>query len=241
MNLLKLADAARDARKMQRLVPGLPAVRSSPLAARSPQVGATITNLDNPSPVARVQGRPSMKLERLPDGGLRLRIQSNVTRAALLDEADLASLRTIAQNMVSRARAQSQGPLSLKDLRRRGHPYGRNARGLMRGKLGRIGSVKGARGAVPNLSVVNRQTGVFAAAWVAEAGLNDRGPYIDLINESEIAAYLGMGTRRMQAHGPWTHVAINAVPAISSAIQKMVYEGNRRKLIEADLTSSLKI
>lgn len=217
-------------------VPGLPVAASTP---RSPSIGATTTNLTAPEDVADVSGQPSMKIHGFTDGIAMTTVERKTKYASLLDERDLKELQRYADRVVERMIAQSQGPLTTKQQRRMGHPYGRNERGHMRGKLGNIGHVKGRRGGAPNLTIVNRQSGKFARSWSALARLTPFGAAVDWKNSAEYARFLALGTRPMQAHGPWTDAPTATRSELNSAFQKMISQAIRRKSIEAMMARSL--
>lgn len=221
--------------------PGLPAVTGSPLARRSPRIGSTTTNLSVPDDVADVANQPSMKLFRLPDGGVETRMRRNTRLTGIIDERDLDGLRRIMARIEVQAERQSQGPLSLRQLAKMGHPYGRGSTGRMRGKLGRIGRVKGARGSVGNLAVINKQSGELARSWKGSVELDAGGVTLSLVNESPVASYLAFGTRRMAAHGPFTSLYVLMLSQINSEWQRTVRQAARRKAMEFQLAQSLGI
>lgn len=228
MNMMQYASQVQAQRGGVR-VPGLPAVPGQ----RAPMSGSTTTNLSVPAEITSVANQPSMKLERLPDGGIATVIERKLRFPNLLDEKDLQGIRRWVERAVQQMVNQSQGPLSRRQLAKMGHPYGRNAKGLMRGRLGRIGRVAGVRGSVSNLSVVNRQSGALARSWGAETQLRPSGVRISLINAAAYAQYLGMGTVRMQAHGPFSSVPTSMMAQLNSEWQKAVRAAYRRKAIEA--------
>lgn len=229
------ADIARDLRKL--VVPGLPAAPS----AKKPMLGSTTTNLFAPQNETVASGAPSIKLIRQSDGGVVVEIRRKSRFGALIDDGDLSGLKRIAGQMVSRAEAQSQGPLLSRVLAQRGHPYGRGAGGRMRGKLGRIGQVRGVRGSVPSLSVVNRQSGNFARSWESDVSHDDKGVVIRLSNASKVAGFLAFGTRKSVAHGPFVSAPLLFMPQVDAEWQKIIRSATRRKSMEQDVATTLGI
>lgn len=236
IDFLRGADRARDLRRAASVVPGLPAAPSLRNANRA----ATTTNLFKPQNVATPTGMPSVKMVRLNGGGVAVEIRRNTRFATLLDEGDLSGLKRIAGQMKERAENQSQGTLSSRDLRRRGHPYGRNDGGRMRGKLGRS-YAKSVRGAVPSLSIVNRQSGAFARSWDATVEYDENGVVIRLVNDSGVAGFLAFGTRKSAAHGPFTSAVAQFQAQLNSEWQRVIYRATRRKQMESEAALSLGI
>ena len=236
MNLNRFVDAAALA---GRVVPGLPSVPSSPLAARKPNIGATSTNLDVPMDSISASNQPSVKVLRLSDGSVAVEIRRNVRFPGLIDDRDGVGMRRLGTDMVRQMKASSKGALSTRTLRKMGHPYGRNARGTMRGKLGSIGRVSGVRGSVPSLSVVNSQSGAFARAWDSEVETDATGVTLRLTNDTEYSAFLAFGTSKMQAHGPFTAVPVRNLSRINSEWQRAVKAAYSRKKLESDAMSQL--
>lgn len=235
-SFLRGADMARDLRKPASVVPGLPA---APTAAK-PNRAATTTNLFAPRDTETPSNQPSVKMTRMEGGGVAVEIRRETRFAALLDDADLVGLKSLAQRMKERAVAQSQGTLSLRDLRRRGHPYGRNASGLQRGKIGRQ-YARGVRGAVPSLSIVNRQSGVFARSWKASVERDESGVVVRLENDASVSAFLAFGTKKLAAHGPFTNVPAAFQSQLNGEWQRVIYRAIRRKQIENDAAITLGI
>ena len=238
MNLLRFADAARDITRLSR-VPALPA---TPTLAK-PNRGATTTNLLRPQLTAKVSIAPSMKINALDGGrgGVEVVIRRNARFVGIVDKGDTQGLQRLANEMIEQMRRQSEGTLSLKQLRKMGHPYGRNARGLQRGKIRGIGNVRGVRGSVPNLAVVNKQSGAFARSWESSVDVDESGVTVRLINTTPYASALALGTRKMVAHGPFSSVVTRYTSRINSEWQKAVRGAYNRKAIENDLAASLGI
>lgn len=244
-NLMQFATLARNAHALSTgiggsRVPGLPAASGSPLAARSPGIGSTTTDLAVPADITSVSNQPSMQMVRLEGGAMATLIRRRTRYMGILDERDLDGIKRLATQMIERMVAHSQGSLTLRELARRGHPYGRNAQGRMRGKLGRgLGSVKGARGSVPNLSIVNRQSGAYAQAWEADVALDPGGVTISLINTAPYSSFLSFGTVKMQAHSPATLVPVMMLSQLNSEWQKALSVAYRRKTIEAQMAQAV--
>lgn len=236
MNLLRLADAARDITRLSR-VPALPATATP----AKPNRGATTTNLSRPQLTASMSNAPSMKISALDGGrgGVEVVIRRNARFAGIVDKGDVRGMQRLADEMIEQMKNQSQGTLSLKQLRKMGHPYGRNASGLQRGKIRGVGNVRGVRGSVPNLTVVNKQSGAFAGAWKSSVDVDESGVTVRLINTTPYAAALALGTRRMVAHGPFSSVVMRYTSRINSEWQKAVRGAYNRKSVEMDLAASL--
>lgn len=158
-------------------------------------------DINAPLPVATM---PSVQIVRRSNGGVSLLIRLNSNYAAMLDDT---GIERMAARMTEQMRDFSHGRLSTKRLRQMGHPYGRSSRGLMRGKLGRgIGRVAGFRGSVPNLTIINEQTGVLARSWDYRVRRDAQGVLVNIFNTAPEAWYVIAGTARMQAHGPMAFV-----------------------------------
>jgi hypothetical protein len=246
MNLHKLADNARDLKGTFR-VPALPPTPT----VRAPRRGETSTDLANLRPLSQmptvdVVNQPAMKVVGRPDGSAVVSIRRNTRFIGMVEDSDLAGLEKVAKAIMDDMVRQSQGPLTTRMLRRMGHPYGRNARGRMRGKLGNIGKVHGIRGSVPNLAVINRQSANgLASQWRHEIKRDAGGVTIEFINEAPYAAYLALGTRKMQAHGPFTNAPLRRIGQINAQWNAAIRKATRRKAnefgIEHAVARSLRI
>lgn len=251
MNLNRLADEKKtESRLPDLIVAGLIPVRSSPLAAKRPDIGSTVTNVNNPMTKVSVAGQPSIQLERLPNGGVSINIRRMPRFPGLVDAHDLEGWLGVGDSIIRYLENMSHGPLTAKDRRRLGYPYGRGLRveggrymlkGKKRGKLGRIGHVKGIRGSVPNMNIINNQTGRFDGAWRREIDLSGPESVLRIICDDPVIAYLAFGTYKMQAHGPFTYAAVKFLPQINSVFQKAVRAAYARKRVEADLLNALGI
>ena len=175
-------------------VPGLPQLPRLP--GRRTETGGTLTQLVNPKPYSEVIGHPSMRVVRTEDGGVQTILKRNAKAAEFMTDADFRKFAAILNDVKAEAIKLSQGPLSLKELRRRGHPYGRG------GRRGRIAS--SGRAGIPNLAIVNRQSGKLAGAWSVQIKRGKSGADFILENSAQWAAFVALGTKRMAAHGPFT-------------------------------------
>jgi hypothetical protein len=145
----------------------------------------------------------------MPNGGVEVAVRRRSRYAENLSDADLAQIEKSAKRMLEGAKSLSRGPLTYRELRRRGHPYGKGRR---RG-LGRLTSARG----VSNLAVVNRHSGEFEAAWDVKVSRDKGGLTIRLTNDSSNASYLAFGTKRMKAHGPFTTAVARELFALNRA------------------------
>lgn len=217
--------AAEKARTMRRMVlPGLPAAP----AARSALRGATTTDFKRHDTVPlEVAGLPSVKIETPPNGGLRVVVTLRSRYAAQIAVGGFMFLEPIAIEALRRYVALSRGPLRSAALRAMGHPYGRDKGGIGRrlprtagGR--RLGNVRGIRGSVADLAVVNSQTGRFANAWQYEIVAVSGGVQMVFSNTAPWAVFLATGTRKMQAHGPFTYVIATMQTQIRGAWQREI-------------------
>lgn len=94
--------------------------------------------------------------------------------AAGLPEAAAAAVNSVADQVLARARGMSQGPLSLKTLRRLGHPYAR-----------RHGRIRGPG----REDEINKQSGVFLQSWTLERA-PATGAEASVFNVAPHASYL---------------------------------------------------
>lgn len=200
---------------------GLPGVRS-PAGRYS---GATVTDLNKTGPIGIVN-MPSATMTQRSGGGTDISLQLNTKYAGSL--GDLKALRVVAEQMVKRLEAQSHGPLRTQQLVQLGHPYGRDKGGVPR-KLPkttsgrRIGHVKGIRGSVPDLTVINEQSpNGLAVQWGYEITVNTKGVLLTFYNDAPYSLYVLAGTRTMQAHGPATYVLVLFRDQLRSAWQTEV-------------------
>jgi len=163
----------------------------------------------------------------------------------LMGDMDLGDVVQAARAMFDDFKAHSRGPLTRYDLRDLGHPYGYGApdepptweklgrprevprfpQVLREGQLRRVslGHVRGMRGSVPTMSVVNRDTREFERSWRWTYSVRGDGLTLVFWNErksergSPISWFLAHGTIWMQAHGPWEVVPTAHWPQIVNA------------------------
>ncbi len=189
----------------------------------------------------RMEGHPSVDLHRKgPEGGTVQTVRLRTTTGVDLSENDLAPLKQIARQWWEFLKQMSQGPHSLDDLRRMGHPYGYpHNRGQSRwerigaprghGHLFKRGwAVKGVRGFVPPLTVINRQTGDLEKSWrwgISRAG---DGIAVNWWNPMPYSFYLAHGTTKMRAHGPWAEAADRYLPELQRAWVNALRGAQRR-------------
>lgn len=181
------------------------------------------------------EGLPSLEWRQGPSGNtiLTLRLSSQWVGAM-----DLSALVDLGRAMHEEFKAHSHGPYSLMDLEAMGHPYGYGEpdEPLTWEKLTRprkvpryadtiagrrsIGHVRGIRGSVGTMSVVNMQTGDFSRAWRWSYSVGAGGVTMSWWNERKsdrgapVAWFLAHGTVKMQAHGPWEVVPRRWWPAL---------------------------
>jgi hypothetical protein len=176
-------------------------------------------------------------MEGYPSVDIHMSASGNVTQTVRLHseyarDIDLATVRHLAAQWYAALRRLSEGPLTRRDLRRMGHPYGygdtpvvswgrlRNPRAIP-GYQGRYRA--GSRGMVTNRAVINSPTGRFRDAWRMSVTIQDGGAQLNFWNEarSDRGAnypwFLAHGTVKMQAHGPWEEVARQLLPEVHSA------------------------
>jgi hypothetical protein len=172
--------------------------------------------------------------QRDGSGNTVLTLRLNSRHAAGMDMQEVVG---IARDMMEGFRAHSQGPLGYDALAELGHPYGYAApnqrktwadlgvpRKVPRYYNGRsLGHIRGLRGSVPTMSVVNRHTGDFLRGWRWTYSRRSDGVTLTFWNERKsatgapIAWFLAHGTRTMQAHGPWEVVPRRFWPSIVQA------------------------
>lgn len=176
----------------------------------NPRLGAT----RGPSTQPDVIGQPSLKLQKA-DAGVVTILRRRSRYAEFITDAEMQAFeRFVERKVLSEARALSQGTLSLRELARRGHPYGR---GVVRsgGRRGGLGRLQGARTGVSNLAVVNKQSGELARSWSFGAQRAKGGVTLQLKNSAPQSVFLAFGTSRMRAHGGFTTAIARHLPAIN--------------------------
>lgn len=148
---------------------------------------------------SRLPSRGVSQPIKLPGGGVMTAFRLNGRYVDFMTRAELQGLESLAKEAQVEAVALSQGPLSLAELRRRGHPYGRGRRGRRRG----LGRLQGRRAGVSNMDVLNKQSGTTAASWQAQVDVDKSGATVRLVNTSDVAAFTALGTKKMESHGPY--------------------------------------
>lgn len=213
-------------------LPGLPKLKNV-----HPRAGGTIsasgTGIANIHPdlasslsVVRV---PGLRLEEYGEGGAASILTLKSKNIKHISEADLEPIRKIMGKVKQDAQNLSLGPLTLKILARMGHPYGFDkGTGRARKLPVRIGHVKGIKGYVTNLAIINIQTGDLHSSWSIE--VEKVGDVVEcrLINTVEYAWYLAHGTDKMQAHGPWVMAYINNWSRINEAWTEVWKKAGRK-------------
>lgn len=202
-------------------VPGLPSVPGG----RNPQRGSTRTFLDPSQRPALidVEAQPSMKVVPQSDGSVQVVLKRNARAAEYMTRAEYEILAGIMRDVRREAESLSHGPLSLRELRRRGHPYGR---GIRRGRIARSG-----RAGVPSLAVVNKQSGKFASLWRTDIKKGKTGADFVLRNEAPYAKFLAEGTAKMRAHGPFSIAFIKHLRRLDTAWRKAAKDAVLREMI----------
>ncbi len=223
-------------------LPGLPAVgKASPYAARNANLGQTnIANgvesylqvLRSPAtprtddPYLEVAGQPSLRIfleNGTNDTVIELRRRSNYTDHM----TDFSGLMHGQESALEMLRAMSQGPYTERDLIRLNRPYA--TKNLASRKLPsqfggkRLNAVKGIRGAVPNLTIVNKQSGHFAESWESGFRIENGEVILTWRNTAKTergfpyAFALAAGTTKMRAHGPFTYAVIRHMAQMDTA------------------------
>lgn len=191
--------------------------------------------------VLTVVGRPSVRVLREAGGGAIVSIRRNVSNMAALKQADLAFVESYAKDVLAHLVLLSRGPLTKKELRRLGYPYGFNKSWGKGDKVmdprkvprrGGIANPRGVRGSVPTLSVVNKQSGKFEKSWSFEINRDDTGFEVRFINSAPWAWYLAHGTLKMQPHGPFTYSALLYLRSLDVQLQRAIARARHRKKSE---------
>ncbi|MEA3400818.1 MAG: hypothetical protein U9R79_06165 [Armatimonadota bacterium] len=186
-----------------------------------------------------VEGMPSLDWYQKDASGntiLTMRLNS-----PWVGRMDLRELVAQARAMFEAFKRLSRGPLSYDDLEALRHPYGYGIPGepfswerLTRPRkvpryrvtlLGRrsLGHIRGMRGSVPTMSVVNIHTGEFERAWRWTYSMRGDGLTLTFWNQRKsergapVAWFLAHATYKMQAHGPWEVVPRRYWPRIVAA------------------------
>jgi len=192
-------------------------------------------------------GHPSTSIYREDEAT----VQEIVLHTRYMDwmvPADEAWIEQAAQQWVYLMHTMSQGPYSLSELREMGHPYGyggphtekvptweRLSRPRKTPSMGLFaGNVKGTRGRVSDLSIINVQTGTLDAAWRYELEWGEGTVRLRIVNATPAAWFLSHGTVKMQAHGPWQTAQERLLPGIMSAWRTRAGAAWRRSQGRAD-------
>lgn len=183
-------------------------------------------------------GHPSVDLYRTPNGET---IEKITLYTDYMDGIDLAEVQEVAQSMLAAMQALSQGPYSLADLHDMGHPYGygdrkepmsweriRRPRAIPH--MGRAAYAPGLRGRVSDYSVINLQSGNLLKSWRLTVLKWFGGVNILLRNSAYYAWFLGHGSVKMQAHGPWDVIVSRMLPALMTAWRRAAYRSWRAQM-----------
>lgn len=222
-----------------RMVPGLPAVGASPLAVRHPQIGSTMTDISGnvdplaPIPVASLS---TVDIRQRSGGGVSLFMRLHTNYAATMN---MQGLHALAQRMVTQLRNMSRGPLTRRLLAQMHHPYGRDKGGIGRRVPGFGRRVAGVRGSVPNLTVINYQTGRLERSWGYSIAPEPQGATVELFNTAPEAWYVTSGTIKMQAHSPLTYVATMFRPELLTEWRREATQAYHRQAAMAATRQSL--
>ncbi len=188
-------------------------------------------------------GHPSVDLYRKgADGSTVQTVELYSVRASQITPDDLAPIHQLARQWYELLRSLSLGPYSQETLREMGYPYGYGARpsapswakvktGMPRGyqSLFKRGwAMRGVRGFVPPLSVINIQSGRLHRSWHWTITQWYGGLVLTFWNLAPYAWYLAHGTIKMRAHGPWNVVAERLLPAIHQAWRNAAQAAARR-------------
>lgn len=144
----------------------------------------------------------------------------------------------------------SRGPYTKKDLAQAGNPYGFDLV-LQDGKATKqrrrvpryinsksIGHVKGVRGSVPTMTVINSPSGNFARHWTHEIRVRPDG--ISMVWRNDATSDKGFpyswalaaGTEKMQAHGPWTYAVLQYINQIDVEWRRQAWAAAQRGALD---------
>ena len=212
-----------------RIVPGLPPMPGG----RNPRQGATNTILGAAQrpPFTDVVARPSMKIVAGSNGAIMTVQEMRSKWADWMTADDLKPVYQLLDQVEAEAIRLSQGSISLKELARRNHPYGRGL--SSRGKRGRI--APSGRAGIPSLAIVNKQSGKFAESWDTQIQHFKSGIRLVLGNDAPYAAWLARGTTRMVAHGPFTAAMVKFRPKIDGAWSSAAKKAYARAMAEVGI------
>lgn len=194
-----------------------------------------------------VDGFPSIDLHMNADKSAEVSITRHSRYWKYFSLPDKQQIWAIQDEMFAAYQAYSHGGYSSRLLARMGHPYGygevdRGTGRRVRRRVARryegvsIGHVKGVRGSVPTLSIINSQSGHFAASWQEQREELNDGYVLKFINTSKTnkgfpyAWALAVGTSKMQPHGPWTEVATSFIKRLDVAHHRAVMRARHESL-----------
>ncbi len=190
-----------------------------------------------------VVGRPSIEVRQRGDGATEVVLRRNIASMESLTEEDSAFIQKWGEAVLNQLQAMSRGSYSLALLRRLGHPYGfgaapgkplsRSARPVPRRGAGRtLGNVRGMRGAVPTLSVINSQAGRLQRSWQWSMTRDASGFSLSFVNTAPHAWFLAHGTTKMQPHGPFTYAVMGRLSVLDADIGRAIYAVRRRAALD---------
>lgn len=207
--------------------------------------------IEVPDKHLKVIGQPSLIIYQDPGTHDTVIELKRLTRfMQLVQPGDTAPIEAMANNVLSLLRNMSQGPLTTKLLAQMGHPYGYNLnpkkgwqpRHVPGGAIGRnIGKIKGVRGSVPTLTVINRQSGKLADSWTFDLIRTPDGLTLQWRNTAKTEKgnapypyFLAAGTKRggrplMQAHGPFAYAPLQSIPQIDVAWRRVALQAFHRE------------
>lgn len=207
--------------------------------------------IEVPDKHLKVIGQPSLIIYQDPathDTVIELKRKTRF--AQIIQPGDIAPIEALADNVLALLRNMSQGPLTTKLLREMGHPYGYNLnprkgwqpRHVPGGIVGRnIGKIKGVRGSVPTLTVINRQSGKLADSWTFDLIRTPDGVTLQWRNTAKTEKgnapypwFLAASTKRdgrplMQAHGPFAYAPLQSIPQIDIAWRRVAQQAYHRE------------
>ena len=238
-------------------LPGLPL--DFPVAApdASPDLGAS-ANYEAGRLSVEAVGMPSLRMYLNDNNNTVASLRRMTNYMEYIEASDLSAMRAIAQGAYFMMKNMSQGPYTLKVLRAMGHPYGfdkvvedgtirkvpRRVRRYVPG-VGSIGHAKGVRGSVPNMTVINKQSGNLDRSWRWGFTMDKNGITLNWWNEAKSKdgfpypfALMG-GTVKMQAHGPWTYVLARALPDIDREWRAITLRAFRRAQAHEIISNSI--
>lgn len=220
---------------------GLPALPS--IADRKHPLAGSVKSIPGVSSL-KVRSFSNVELVEEEGGGASTVITFTSRWVHRLKDSDLLRMREIMGFCKSFAILFSHGPLTLKMLKAMGHPYGFN--GTLRNPVPRQlpksaqRHVKGSgiRGSVPNLTIVNIQTGDFEAAWASEVYIKDDSIVCKLSNSMEYAWYLAGGTTIMQAHGPFSVAVVRYMSELTLEKNRLIKKASRIVAAEVEVAEA---